>query len=117
MIGMGESDGDPQDRAMEAIEAALNSPLLEVDISTASGALVNVTGGPDMTIADAQMVAEQVHKRISPNARIIWGAGVDPSLEHKIRVMVVMAGVKSAQILGKADETQKMKSADLDFIK
>jgi cell division protein FtsZ len=117
MIGMGESSGDPQDRAMEAIEAALNSPLLEVDISTATGALVNVTGGPDMTIADAQMVAEEVHKRVSPNARIIWGAGVDPSLEHKMKVMVVMAGVKSSQILGKSEEARKIKSEDLDFIK
>ncbi|MCE5295691.1 MAG: cell division protein FtsZ [Euryarchaeota archaeon] len=117
MIGMGESDGDPQDRAMEAIEAALNSPLLEVDISTATGALVNVTGGPDMTIADAQMVAEEVHKRVSPNARIIWGAGVDPSLEHRIRVMVVMSGVRSSQILGRSEESRKMKGADLDFIK
>ena len=79
MIGMGESDGDAADRALEAIEEALSSPLLEVDISTASGALVNVTGGPDMTISDAQKVAEEVHKRISPNARIIWGAGVDPA--------------------------------------
>ena len=117
MIGMGESDGDPADRAMEAIEMALNSPLLEVDISTATGALVNVMGGPDMTIADAQKVAEEVHKRISPNARIIWGAGVDPSLEHKIRVMVVMSGVRSSQILGRSEEAQKIKGADLDFIK
>ncbi|OPY34808.1 MAG: Cell division protein FtsZ 1 [Methanomassiliicoccales archaeon PtaU1.Bin124] len=117
MIGMGESDGDAADRALEAIEEALSSPLLEVDISTATGALVNVTGGPDMTISDAQKVAEEVHKRISPNARIIWGAGVDPSLEHKIRVMVVMAGVRSSQILGKSEQAAKLKGADLDFIK
>jgi cell division protein FtsZ len=117
MIGMGESDGDPQDRALEAIEEALSSPLLEVDISTANGALVNVTGGPDMTISDAQKVAEEVHKRISPNARIIWGAGVDPALEHKIRVMVVMAGVRSSQILGKSQESAKLRGSDLDFIK
>ena len=117
MIGMGESDGHAEDRALEAIEEALNSPLLEVDISTATGALVNVTGGPDMTISDAQKVAEEVHKRISPTARIIWGAGVDPGLEHKIRVMVVMAGVRSTQILGKSDEAKKLKDADLDFIK
>ena len=51
---------------------ALNSPLLEVDISTANGVLVNVVGGPDMTIGDAQKVAEEVQKRVSPNARIIW---------------------------------------------
>jgi cell division protein FtsZ len=70
-----------------------------------------------MTISDAQKVAEEVHRRISPNARIIWGAGVDPALEHKIRVMVVMAGVRSNQILGKSQESAKLKGSDLDFIK
>ena len=79
MIGMGESTGHVEDRALEAIQMAFSSPLLEVDISTANGVLVNVVGGPDMTIGDAQKVAEEVQKRVSPNARIIWGAGVDPA--------------------------------------
>ena len=117
MIGMGESTGHVEDRALEAILMALNSPLLEVDISTANGVLVNVVGGPDMTIGDAQKVAEEVQKRVSPNARIIWGAGVDPALEHKIRVMVVIAGVHSKQILGKSNEQAKLKGSDVDFIK
>jgi cell division protein FtsZ len=74
--------------------------LLEVDISEATGALVNVTGGSDMTVAEAEAVAEEVHSRISPNARIIWGAAIDPSIEQRIRVMLVVTGVKSKQILG-----------------
>ena len=117
MIGMGESTGHVEDRALEAIQMALSSPLLEVDISTANGVLVNVVGGPDMTIGDAQKVAEEVQKRVSPNARIIWGAGVDPALEHKIRVMVVIAGVHSKQILGKSSEQAKLKGSEVDFIK
>ncbi len=117
MIGLGESDGHAEDRAMEAIEAALNSPLLEVDISAANGVLVNVIGGPDMTISDAERVAEEVQKRVSPNARIIWGAAIDPALEHKIRVMVIVAGVQSKQIIGRTSEFTRLKGADLDFIK
>jgi cell division protein FtsZ len=117
MIGLGESNGHADDRAKEAIERALSSPLLEVDITGANGVLVNVIGGPDMTISDAEFIAEEVQKRVSPSARIIWGAAVDPTLEKTIRVMVVVAGVKSKQILGAPDDTDKLKKADLDFIR
>ncbi|MDD1770056.1 MAG: cell division protein FtsZ [Methanomassiliicoccales archaeon] len=117
MIGLGESDADADDRAMEAIEQALNSPLLEVDITGSTGVLINVIGGPDMTISDAERVAEEVQKKVSPNARIIWGAAIDPTLEHRIRVMVIAAGVKSKQILGRSGDLTRLKEADVDFIK
>jgi cell division protein FtsZ len=116
MIGLGESEGD--ERAKEAIEEAINSPLIDVDISGATGALVNVVGGPDMTITEAQEVVQMVHDRISPTARIIWGAAVDPSLEGKMRIMLVVTGVRSKQILGK-DEVVKRGHSEMgvDFIR
>ena len=98
MIGLGESDGD--NRAEEAVNQAINSPLIDVDISEGKGALINVTGGPDMTVSEAQKVAEMVQNKISKDARIIWGASIDPTLDHRMRVMVVVTGVKSKQILG-----------------
>jgi cell division protein FtsZ len=98
MIGLGEAESE--NRAIEAVNEALSSPLLEVDISDATGALVNVTGGNDMTVSEAEAVAEEVHSRISANARIIWGATIDPAIEQRIRVMIVVTGVKSKQILG-----------------
>ncbi|MCK4443522.1 MAG: cell division protein FtsZ, partial [Thermoplasmata archaeon] len=64
MIGLGESS-DADMRSEEAIEAAINSPLVDVDISTASGALVNVTGGSDMTVGEAEKVAEILQERIN----------------------------------------------------
>jgi len=117
MIGLGESNGQTEDRAMEAIEDALNSPLLDVDIGSATGVLVNVVGGGDMTIQEAQKVAEVLQSKVQPSARIIWGAAIDPTLDHKIRVMVVITGVKSKQILGRARETSRLKDTDVDFIK
>lgn len=99
MIGLGESDSE--DRATDAIMKAINSPMLDVDIAGASGALVNVVGGNDMTVTEAERVAEIVHEKINPNAKIIWGAAVDPSLEHMIRVMLLVTGVKSKQIYGR----------------
>jgi cell division protein FtsZ len=114
MIGLGEAESD--NRAEEAVNEALNSPLLEVDISEATGALVNVTGGNDMTVSEAEAVAEEVHSRISPNARIIWGATIDPAIEQRIRVMLVVTGVKSKQILGPGG-IDKSREIGIDFVK
>jgi len=117
MIGLGESDAHAEDRAMEALEEAINSPMLEVDISNATGVLVNVLGGPDMTVSDAEKVADEIQSRVSPNARIIWGAAIDPTLEHRMRVMVVITGVKSKQIMGKSGDVTRLKEADVDVVR
>jgi len=101
MIGMGESTANGNQRAMEAIEEAINSPLLDVDISGANGALLNVTGDSDMTVSEAETVAEEIEKKIKPGAQIIWGCRVDPTMENKLRVMLVATGVKSDHIYGK----------------
>jgi len=99
-IGLGESESDR--RAEEAVEEAVNSPLIDVDISGASGALIHVSGGPDMTVSEAERASEVVASRISPNARIIWGATVDPALARQLRVMVILTGVRAKQPYGAA---------------
>lgn len=113
MIGLGESDDD--DRAVAAVNEAINSPLINIDISEAKAALVNVTGGQNMTIAEAERAAEVIQTRINPGARIIWGAAVDETLEHMIRVMVVITGVKSEHILGPS-ESKRESDLGLEFI-
>jgi cell division protein FtsZ len=117
MIGIGHSGPDDDDRAMTAVTTAVNSPLLECDITNASGALINVTGGPDMTVTEAEKVVEVIHERINPNARIIWGASVDPELEKQISVMVVITGVKSKQITGRMGPRPVGTRDALDIIK
>ncbi len=99
MIGLGEAEGE--NKAIESVQKALRSPLLDVDVSGASGALINVVGGPDMTIAEAESVVNELYTRVDTKARLIWGAMVDPDLENVIRTMVVVTGVTSTQILGK----------------
>jgi cell division protein FtsZ len=114
MVGMGESDSE--NRSIDAVKEALSSPLLDVDIGEAEGALVNVIGGEDMTIKEAEGVVEEVYSRISPESRIIWGASIDPSLNHSIRTLIVLTGVKSKQILGpvmKEEEAQRAYGIDV----
>ncbi len=95
MIGLGESSSEraTDARALEAVENALTSPLLDVDINNASKALVNVIGGSDMTLREAEMIVEAVSAKISPNAHIIWGALIDDKIpKNQIQAMVVIAG-------------------------
>jgi cell division protein FtsZ len=94
VIGIGGSEGPSDLRAKEATEHALASPLLDADISGAKGVVVNVTGGRDMTIEQAQEAVELIQARVGPQARIIWGTVVDPTIEKRIQVMVVVTGVK-----------------------
>jgi cell division protein FtsZ len=99
MIGLGEADSDA--KAADSVQSALRSPLLDVDISSANSALINVTGGPDMSIEEAEGVVEQLYDRIDPDARIIWGTSVDEDIEEEMRTMVVVTGVDSPQIYGR----------------
>jgi cell division protein FtsZ len=114
MIGLGEAEGE--NKAVNAVIEALNSPLLEVDISEATGALVNVTGGEDMTISEAERVVEEIYSRVDPNARIIWGTTVDPNLKRNIRAMLVITGVKSKQILGPTQKSFEKEEYGIDFV-
>ena len=116
MIGLGE--GQDETRAEDAVSEAINSPLIEVDITGATGALIDVHGGPDMSVSEAEKVAEIIQSKISPNARIIWGAAIDPELESKMKVMVVITGVKSKQIFGKGEiSSARGKEAGIDLIR
>jgi len=114
MIGLDEAEGE--NKAVNAVVEALNSPLLDVDVSGATGALVNVTGGDDMTIGEAERVVEEVYSRVDPNARIIWGTTIDTGLKKTIRTMLVITGVKSKQILGPTQRTYENKEYGIDFV-
>ncbi|WP_248516856.1 cell division protein FtsZ [Salinarchaeum laminariae] len=109
MIGLGESDSEA--KAQDSVKSALRSPLLDVDISGANSALVNVTGGNDMAIEEAEGVVEEIYDRIDPDARIIWGTSIDESLEGSMRTMIVVTGVESPQIYGGGDTQPDMSAA------
>ncbi|HJJ31064.1 MAG TPA: cell division protein FtsZ, partial [Methanocorpusculum sp.] len=95
MIGVGESDSE--DKASDSIKKALRSPLLDVDITGATAALINVIGGPDMTMVEAEGVVQEVYHKIDPSARIIWGVQLDPEMQGKMRTMIIVTGVQSPQ--------------------
>ncbi|WP_255193704.1 cell division protein FtsZ [Natronobeatus ordinarius] len=115
MIGLGEADSEA--KAEDSVKTALRSPLLDVDISSANSALVNVTGGNDMSIEEAEGVVEEIYDRIDPDARIIWGTSIDESLEGSMRTMIVVTGVDSPQIYGRPEtEAVGPGANDIDFV-
>jgi len=112
LIGIGESDTD--DRASEAVEKAIQNPLLDVDISGANGALINVSGGPDMTLDEARKVVEAVSDRLSDQAHIIWGAQISEDLANTIRTMLIITGVQSPQILGPGSNVSDKRHKEIE---
>ncbi len=111
LIGMGESDS--QQRAIEAVEKALQNPLLDVDISNANGALINIIGGPDLSLDEAKSVIEYVGRKLGEDAKLIWGAQISEDMEKSIRVMVIVTGVKSNQIVGQEKTTVEKAKQDM----
>jgi cell division protein FtsZ len=95
MIGMGESM-DGSDRINQAVHEALSSPLLgDIDMSSAKSALIRVQGGNDLTVEEAEKAAEMVSSKLNSRARIIWGCSIEPSMQGKVSLLVVITGVRS----------------------
>ncbi len=111
MIGFGESDG--QDKAIESVKKALSSPLLEVDVADAKAALINVTGGEDMTVEEAEGSLQEIYKMMNPDTRIIWGVQVNPDLNNMMRTLLVVTGVKSEQIYARRDSKRERYGIEL----
>jgi len=111
LIGVGESDSD--NRAIESVEKAINNPLLDVDITGATGALINISGNKDLTLNEARKVVEAISQRLNENAKIIWGAQIYEDMGGMLRTMLIVTGVKSPQIFG---SSKTMSSDKIDEI-
>ena len=112
LIGMGESDS--AQRAIEAVEKAIQNPLLDVDISNATGALVNIIGGTDMSLDECKSIVETVGNKLSPDAKLIWGAQISEDMEKSIRVLLIVTGVESSQILGHGETMDSIKHKEIE---
>ncbi len=99
-IGVGSSDTN--NRVDEAVKGALSNPLLDINYEGATGALIHVTGGPDMTLDEISRVGDLVTQTLDQEANVIWGARIDNDMKGKMVVMTIITGVNSPWILGKS---------------
>ena len=109
VIAVGESKS--VDKVNEVVEDTLKNALLDVDIMGATGALIHITGGPELTLGEANAVGELLTEKIDTNAQVIWGARVDPTFENKIEVITIFTGVKSPYINNPGVNYHSSKSA------
>ena len=103
-IGIGSSD--TTNRVDEAVKGALSNPLLEISYKGATGALIHVEGGPDLTLDEINRVGELVTESMDEDANVIWGARVSEDMKGKIMVMTIVTGVSSPWLLGKPNPRQ-----------
>ena len=108
-IGVGASDTN--NRVDEAVKGALSNPLLDINYEGATGALIHITGGPDMTLDEVSRIGELVTESLDDDANVIWGARVTDDMKGKMTVMTIITGVNSPWILGKVDQKRSVQRA------
>lgn len=113
MIGLGESEGDMN--AEEAANKALQNPLLDVDITGAKSALINISGGQELSLKSAKTIMKTVAQRLDSSAKIIWGARLDETMGQLLRVMLIVTCLQSSRRSASEIE-MALKKSDMDSL-
>lgn len=92
MAHMGVGYGTGEDKALQAVTEAIQSPLLETSIDGATGVIINITGGEDLSLFEINKAAEVAREQADPDANVIFGAAIDPSLEDTIKITIIATG-------------------------
>lgn len=116
MIAVGEAKGT--NRVRDVARNTLNQRLLDVDYTGATGLLIHLTGGPDMTLGEANEIGELISQNVDANANVIWGARMDPAYEGRIEAIAIFTGIKSPYIVGKTtlESTPKKRGWELEEV-
>ncbi len=117
MIAVGSGKGT--NKVEDAVEGVLKNRLLDVDFAGASGALIHIAGGNDLTLGDAIKAGEMVTEQMDPNASVKWGARLMPDYDGKLEITAIVTGVKSPHIIGKnavEAKSQKQPGYDIEII-
>ena len=116
-MGVGRASGE--DKARQAAERAISSPLLETSISGAMGVIINITSSPDIGLEEITIASEMIADMVHPDANIIWGTAFDESMEDEMSVTVIATGfspeARALSAAAKAAETEKKQNDDVDL--
>lgn len=105
-IGVGASDTG--NKVEEAVKGALSNPLLEVNYAGATGALIHIHGGPEMTLEEVSRIGELVTESLDESANVIWGARISDNMSGKLSVMTIITGVQSPWLLGSTPAVRRV---------
>lgn len=108
---VGESKA--QNKSIDVVKQALSHPLLDIDYRGATGCLVHITGGPDLSLSEAMDIADQLTKEISSDAKVTIGARIKEEYEGKVRVMAIMTGIETTNfLLNKKENSNKFQNKE-----
>ncbi len=113
LMGIGKSSGEG--RALEAAKLAIDSKLLETSINGATGVIMNVTGGPDMTLFEVNEAASVIHDAVSEDAEVIFGSVVDERIQGEIQITIIATGfeLKNGEVSAPAAADNRLSAAGL----
>ena len=106
MISVGMAQGS--NKVADAVTSTLKNKLLDVDYSKATGVLMHIIGGPDLTLGDANQIGTKLTENLSPNANVTWGARLDPTYTGKIEIIAIFTGVGGESVMGKKPEEESL---------
>jgi cell division protein FtsZ len=104
LMAVGEATGDA--RALQAAHAAINSPLLDASIAGARGVLINITGGPDLTLTEVSEAANAIYEVVDPGANILIGAVVHPRPQPEVKLTLIATGLPGTEKVVVRDELE-----------
>ncbi len=99
MISVGTGQGS--NKVDDSVNSTLKNKLLDVDYSKASGVLLHIIGGPDLTLGEANDIATKLTDKVATNANVTWGARLDPNYMGKVEIIGIFTGVSGSSVLGK----------------
>ena len=108
IVHMGVGHGTGENKLKDAVESAVNSPLLETKISGARAVLINITGGKNLTMFDVNEVATQIEEEADSNASIILGASIKEEMQDEIAITVIAAGFERSPSAGRGERDPLM---------
>jgi len=111
LMGIGKASGEG--RAMEAAKLAINSKLLETSINGATGIIMNVSGGPDMTLHEVNEAASVIHDAVADNAEVIFGSVIDDRIQGEIQITVIATGFQLKDNSAPQAQERKLSAADI----
>ncbi len=106
---VGETQGSDKE---EVVDDAMNHPLLDVDYRGATSGLVHITGSPDLTLKEAEGIADDITERLGASANVMWGARIQEVYKGKVRVMAIMTGVEGGDVMDATTKKQANKSRE-----
>ena len=102
MISVGSARGS--NRVEDVVRDTMKNKLLDVDYSNATGVLLHITGGPSLTLGEANAIGEKLTASSAPNANVIWGARLEPNAGDSIEVIAIFTGVSGSSVIGREDD-------------